>query len=87
MAMPGPATAGDQRLRARGHLGLAVDAEHSDAHVRDFCRALEGEGLPLPAPTAITHWHWDHAFGMHAVSGHWEPMDMDELVEWVRAQG
>jgi glyoxylase-like metal-dependent hydrolase (beta-lactamase superfamily II) len=48
---------------------LAVDAGHSDTHVRDFYRALEGEGLPLPALTAITHWHWDHAFGMHAVCG------------------
>ena len=48
---------------------LAVDAGHSDAHVRDFYRALEGEGLPLPTLTAITHWHWDHAFGMHAVCG------------------
>lgn len=48
---------------------LAVDAGHSDAHVREFYRALEDEGLPLPTLTAITHWHWDHAFGMHAVCG------------------
>ena len=48
---------------------LAVDAGHSDAHVYDFYRALDAEGLPLPALTAITHWHWDHAFGMHAASG------------------
>ena len=48
---------------------LAVDAGHSAAHVREFYEALEKEGLPLPALTAITHWHWDHAFGMHSIAG------------------
>lgn len=48
---------------------LAVDAGHSDAHVAAFYRALEDAGLPLPRLTAITHWHWDHTFGMHAVHG------------------
>ena len=48
---------------------LAVDAGHSDDHVREFYRALEKEGLPLPALTVLTHWHWDHTFGMHAVNG------------------
>lgn len=37
--------------------------------MRDFYRALGDEGLPLPSVTVITHWHWDHAFGMHAVTG------------------
>ena len=48
---------------------LAVDAGHSAAHVRDFYGALEAAGLPLPALTVLTHWHWDHTFGMHAVHG------------------
>ena len=48
---------------------LAVDAGHSAAHVREFYEALEKEGLPPPALTAITHWHWDHAFGMHSIAG------------------
>ena len=48
---------------------LAVDAGHSADHVNDFYRALEEEGLPLPKLTVITHWHWDHTFGMHAVNG------------------
>ena len=48
---------------------LAVDAGHSDDHVAAFHRALEGAGLPLPKLTVLTHWHWDHTFGMHAVSG------------------
>ncbi len=48
---------------------LAVDAGHSDAHVEDFYHALEEEGLPLPELTVLTHWHWDHTFGLHAIQG------------------
>ena len=48
---------------------LAVDAGHSADHVREFYRELENAGLPLPELTVLTHWHWDHTFGMHAVHG------------------
>jgi len=50
-------------------LGLAVDAGHSAAHVQEFYALLEKESLPLPDITVLTHWHWDHTFGMHAVHG------------------
>lgn len=48
---------------------LAVDAGHSDDHVRQFYAALEAAGLPLPSLTVLTHWHWDHTFGLHACHG------------------
>ena len=48
---------------------VAVDAGHSDAHVDEFYDALKKEQLPLPELTVITHWHWDHSFGMHRVYG------------------
>ncbi len=48
---------------------LAVDAGHSADHTRVFYHALEEEDLPLPQLTVLTHWHWDHTFGMHAVHG------------------
>ncbi len=48
---------------------LAVDAGHSAEHTREFYAALEEAGLPQPALTVLTHWHWDHTFGMHAVHG------------------
>ena len=48
---------------------LAVDAGHSAAHTAEFYRALEDAGLPLPELTVLTHWPWDHTFGMHAVHG------------------
>ena len=48
---------------------LAVDAGHSAEHTEEFYRELEEAGLPLPRLTVLTHWHWDHTFGMHAVHG------------------
>ena len=51
------------------HWSLAVDAGHSAAHVRAFYKLLEKEGLPLPGLTVLTHWHWDHTFGMHQIHG------------------
>ena len=32
-------------------------------------RALEEQGLLLPDFTVLTHWHWDHTFGLGAVHG------------------
>ena len=51
------------------HFSVAVDAGHSEAHTKEFYSALEEAGLPLPKITVLTHWHWDHTFGMHAVNG------------------
>lgn len=48
---------------------LAIDAGYSSSHVADFYRAIEAEHLKKPDFTVITHWHYDHTFGMHAVSG------------------
>ncbi len=48
---------------------LAVDAGHSEEHVKEFYALLEKEGLPLPDLTVIPPWHWDHTFGMHAIHG------------------
>ncbi len=48
---------------------LAVDAGHSAEHTQSFYQALAEEGLPLPELTVLTHWHWDHTLGMHAVHG------------------
>ncbi|MDY3281901.1 MBL fold metallo-hydrolase [Dysosmobacter sp.] len=46
---------------------LMVDAGNSPAHVRQFLRSLEAEGLPAPDLTVLTHRHWDHTFGLAAL--------------------
>jgi len=48
---------------------LAIDAGHSASHTKEFYALLEKENLPLPCLTVLTHWHWDHTFGMHAANG------------------
>ncbi len=37
-------------------MSLAVDAGHSEAHLREFYDLLSKEGLLLPAFTVLTHW-------------------------------
>ncbi len=48
---------------------LSIDAGYSASHVQDFYKAIKSEHLKEPDFTAITHWHYDHTFGMHAISG------------------
>ena len=50
-------------------MSLAVDAGHSEAHIREFYDLIAKEEVPLPSLTVLTHWHWDHTFAMHAVNG------------------
>lgn len=48
---------------------LMIDAGNSQKHVESFYEALSKEGLKKPDFTAVTHWHWDHTFGMYSVEG------------------
>ena len=58
----------------RPHLGyikgeraaLLVDAGNSPAHYNDFKKALDKEQLKTEDYCVLTHWHWDHTFGMCA---------------------
>lgn len=54
---------------AGDRFSLAVDAGYSAEHVDEFYAALEGAGLKKPDFTVITHWHYDHTFGMHHIHG------------------
>lgn len=48
---------------------LMIDAGTSRNHVQEFYKAVSEKGLTKPHITAITHWHWDHTFGMNAIEG------------------
>jgi glyoxylase-like metal-dependent hydrolase (beta-lactamase superfamily II) len=66
---------------------LAVDAGNSSDHVEKFYRELKELELRLPDFTVITHWHWDHTFGMHSVSGktvagHLTNEKLSEVQKW-----
>ncbi len=66
---------------------LAIDAGNSKNHVDKFYHAIRQMGLRLPDYTVITHWHWDHTFGMHAVhgktiTGHKTHQKLKEVMRW-----
>lgn len=48
------------------HGTLVVDAGASPAHARILQNAISAAGLPAPRFLALTHWHWDHSFGVAA---------------------
>lgn len=54
----------------RGDLfSIAFDAGASRSHVESFYSMLDEMNLPRPLLTVISHHHWDHSYGMHAING------------------
>lgn len=51
------------------HFSFMIDAGTSPAHLQEVYALLTNHQLPLPDFTGLTHWHWDHTFGMNAVHG------------------
>ncbi len=47
---------------------LMVDGGNSPVHVQEYRQALLSAGFPLPQFAVLTHSHWDHCFGMCALS-------------------
>ncbi|TCJ03951.1 MBL fold metallo-hydrolase [Cytobacillus praedii] len=43
---------------------LMIDAGNSEAHAKYFLSELEKSNIPLPSIVVLTHWHWDHTFGL-----------------------
>lgn len=43
---------------------LVIDAGNSSRHAALFADEMEQQGLGKPDLVALTHWHWDHVFGM-----------------------
>lgn len=50
-------------------LSMAVDAGNSKNHLEKFYAAIDERGFRRPDITVITHWHWDHTFGLNWVKG------------------
>ncbi|MNW39134.1 Hydroxyacylglutathione hydrolase [compost metagenome] len=45
---------------------LLIDAGNSPKHAALFQSYLKQEGHPSPDYVVLTHWHWDHTFGLPA---------------------
>ena len=46
---------------------LMIDAGNSETHARLFLSELERAGVAQPSLLVLTHWHWDHVFGLSAL--------------------
>lgn len=46
---------------------LMIDAGNSEAHAHYFQEELLKMGVPKPDMVVLTHWHWDHIFGLSAL--------------------
>lgn len=43
---------------------IMVDAGNSPAHAQMFLDELKNQGLKAPDFVILTHWHWDHVYGL-----------------------
>ncbi|MCF7688699.1 MAG: MBL fold metallo-hydrolase [Cephaloticoccus sp.] len=48
---------------------LLLDVGASPRHLAEFMAALDQAGVPSPARAVLTHWHWDHVFGLGGFAG------------------
>jgi glyoxylase-like metal-dependent hydrolase (beta-lactamase superfamily II) len=46
---------------------LMIDAGNSEAHANRFIDMLKEQGVVEPSYVVLTHWHWDHIFGLSAL--------------------
>lgn len=47
---------------------LMIDAGNSEEHINYFLEELKKRGISNPDLVVLTHWHWDHIFGLSALS-------------------
>ncbi|WP_042459938.1 MBL fold metallo-hydrolase [Neobacillus dielmonensis] len=47
---------------------LMIDAGNSKVHAQIFINELSKQQVPKPDMVVLTHWHWDHTFGLSALS-------------------
>lgn len=46
---------------------LMIDAGNSEKHAHYFLEELSKRQVPNPEIVVLTHWHWDHIFGLAAL--------------------
>lgn len=66
---------------------IAIDAGNSPAHCKEFYDAINRAGFNLPLYTIISHWHWDHTFGLstiwaYSISSAETRKQLDKVMKW-----
>ena len=66
-----------------------IDAGNSEEHAQLFLEMLKEQNVSNPDFVALTHWHWDHIFGLSVLRNaltisHAETKEMQTIVsyEW-----
>lgn len=65
---------------------LMIDAGNSEAHAQQFLEELSKKGVEGPEFVTITHWHWDHIFGLSSlkniisISSSQTKVEMEKLI-------
>lgn len=47
---------------------LMIDAGNSEDHANYFLNEMKKREIPNPDIVVLTHWHWDHIFGLSALT-------------------
>ncbi len=47
-----------------GSKSMVIDTGNSPEHISDMYGYIRSQGMPDPSFSMVTHWHWDHVFGM-----------------------
>lgn len=47
-----------------GPKSMVIDTGNSPEHISDMYGYIRSQGMPDPSFSMVTHWHWDHVFGM-----------------------
>lgn len=48
---------------------LIFDCGNSKSHMACLMKNIQDHNLPMPRYAVVSHWHWDHSFGMNAFDG------------------
>ena len=47
-----------------GPKSMVIDTGNSPEHISDMYGYIRSQAMPDPSFSMVTHWHWDHVFGM-----------------------
>lgn len=69
------------------NVSVMIDAGNSSAHALAFLDELKTLNLPMPQLVILTHWHWDHVYGLHALNfssicTHATQLKLIEMASW-----
>lgn len=67
---------------------LMIDAGNSEAHAQLFLSELEKHQILSPGMVVLTHWHWDHIFGLSrlnipSIASRLTKAEMEKLIPYL----